>query len=214
MGFEIKKFEFSPFAENTYVLWGDDKRATIIDPGMYDRSEQAVFTNFIEENQLAPSQLLNTHCHIDHIFGNAFVAEKYGLDIAAHKLELSNLQGAAQWSTMYGLHMDPSPEPAKFLDEGDIVKIAQKDFKVLFVPGHCKGHIAFHNEEEGILISGDVLFRDSIGRHDLPGGDFNTLEHSIKTKLYTLPDDTTVYAGHGPETTIGYEKLHNPFVKA
>lgn len=214
MGFGIKKFEFSPFAENTYVIWGDDKKATIIDPGMYDRSEQAAFSSFIEENDLVPSQLLNTHCHIDHVFGNAFVASHYGLDLAAHKLELSNLQGAVQWSKMYGLHMEPSPEPTKFLDEGDSVEIGQKDFKVLFVPGHCVGHIAFYNAELGILISGDVLFRDSIGRHDLPGGDFNTLEQSIKTKLYTLPDETTVCAGHGPETTIGYEKLHNPFVKA
>jgi hydroxyacylglutathione hydrolase len=208
----IKSFTFGPFQENTYILHDASNECVIIDPGCYDSSEQQTLKKYILEKNLHPVLLLNTHCHIDHITGNRFVFDTYKLSPHIHKNDLPVLQSQERVCATYGLNYDPSPQPGKFIEEGDVISFGQTKLKVLFTPGHAPGHVVFYNEENKFVINGDVLFSGSIGRTDLPLGDFDTLERSIKTKLYTLPDETIVYCGHGPSTTIGKEKKTNPFV--
>ncbi len=210
---EIKKFVFSPFMENTYVISNEKKECLIIDPGCYDANEQQTLENYITENGLIPTLLLNTHCHLDHVFGNAFVIEKYKVPFAMHRLDLPTLAMGERSAMMYGLNLTPSPEPTQFLEEGHVVELGEIKLKVIFVPGHAPGHIVFYNKDEGYVVNGDVLFQESIGRTDLPGGDHATLLKNIKEKMYKLPDETLVYCGHGEETTIGHEKKYNPFVR-
>ncbi len=169
---------------------------------------------FIEENSLKPVRLLNTHGHIDHILGNRFVAEKYNLGLETHKLEEAGIIAADVYSATYGMPAPKSPKPSKYLDENDFIKFGNTVLDILFTPGHSAGHIVFYSKPDKIIIGGDVLFRESIGRTDLPGGNYETLIKSIKEKLFLLDDDIKVYPGHGPHTTIGYEKLHNPFLNS
>jgi len=211
---EIAIFTFNPFAENTYIVYDDSKECAIFDPGCYDPGEHNQLTDFIESNGLKPVRLVNTHCHIDHVLGNKFVAEKYNLPLISHRGEAMVLSMQPQISIMYGLAYNPSPEITEFLEDGDELSFGNTTLKVLFTPGHSPASISFYNEESGIVIGGDVLFQGSIGRTDLPGGDFDTLAKSIKEKLYVLPDEVVVYSGHGPSTTIGEEKRTNPFVRA
>lgn len=211
---EIKKFVFSPFMENTYIISNENRECLIIDPGCYDANEQKALENYITERGLTPKLLLNTHCHLDHVFGNAFVMDKYKIPLAMHQLDLPTLAMGERSAMMYGLSLMPSPEPTQFLGEGDVVELGEIKLEVIFVPGHAPGHIVFYNKDEGYVINGDVLFQESIGRTDLPGGDHATLLKNIKEKMYQLPDETIVYCGHGEETTIGHEKKYNPFVRA
>lgn len=210
---DIAIFTFNPFSENTYILYDDSKECVIIDPGCSNVEEQQQLTNFIETNGLQPVKLVNTHCHIDHVLGNKFVSEKYDLPLISHKGEAVVLAMQPQISSMYGIAYDPSPEITQFLEDDDALKFGNTTLKVLFTPGHSPASISFYDQEGGILIGGDVLFQGSIGRTDLPGGDFGTLEKSIKEKFYVLPDEVIVYSGHGPSTTLGVEKKTNPFVK-
>ncbi len=209
---DIHYFTFNGFQENTYILFDETKECVIIDPGCYSNEEQQELVNYITEQGLTPVKLLNTHCHIDHILGNSFVASKYNLGLEIHKDDLPTLNATPEYGHLYGFNVEKSPEPTTLLENGDIVKFGNSVLKVLFVPGHSAGHIVFVAEEEKFVINGDVLFQGSIGRTDLPGGDYNTLIESIKTKLLTLDDDFKVYSGHGPSTTIGYERNHNPFL--
>jgi glyoxylase-like metal-dependent hydrolase (beta-lactamase superfamily II) len=208
----VHYFTFGPFQENTYVLHDETKECVIIDPGCFSSSEQQQLKKYIEENKLKPVRLLNTHCHVDHVAGNAFVHQTFGLPLEIHQKDLVVLQSQENVCKMYGLPCDLSPLPGKYLEEGDVVTFGTTKLNVLFAPGHAPGHIVFYDKQNNYVIAGDVLFNGSIGRTDLPLGDFNTLEKSIRTKLYTLPDETIVYCGHGPETTIGHEKKTNPFV--
>jgi len=210
---DIAIFTFNPFAENTYILYDESKKCVIFDPGCSNPEEQQQLTDFIESNKLTPVKLINTHCHIDHVLGNKFVSDNYNLPLTSHKGESGVLDMQPQVSTMYGIPYDPSPKITIFLDDGDIVTFGNTILKVFFTPGHSPASISFYNEEHGVVIGGDVLFQGSIGRTDLPGGDFETLSKSIREKLYVLPDDVVVYSGHGPSTTIGIEKRTNPFVK-
>lgn len=210
----LQKFTFSPFAENTYVLFDETKECIIIDPGCYDEREQNALKNFIDNNGLKPVLLVNTHCHLDHIFGNKYVKEEYNIPLHLHKADLPLLQGAPDHARVYGLEMVPSPAPDKFIDENDKLTWGNSSMDIVFTPGHSPGSISFIAREERFIIGGDVLFQQSIGRTDLPGGDFDTLANSIRTKFYTLADDFIVYSGHGPETSIGYEKVYNGFVRA
>lgn len=205
-------FVFSPFQENTYVLYDESGRCAIVDPGCYDNQERNALKGFIEEKGLTPELLLNTHCHLDHIFGNKFVKDTWGVPFWTHKTEMSNLRGSEIAAKMYGVQMDASPDPDRFLTEADTVKVGDTEFEVLFVPGHAAGHIAFYQKAQKLLFSGDVLFRGSIGRTDLPGGDLETLMRSIYTQVMTLEDDVKVLSGHGPETLVGIERTSNPFV--
>lgn len=211
---QIKSFTFNPFSENTYVLYDETQECVIIDPGCYDSSEQQELADFIVHKQLKPLKLLNTHCHVDHVFGNLYAAEKWNLQLHMNREDVPVLDSFPKVCQMYGLMGSAQPEPSVFLEEGDEVKVGNSTLKILFTPGHSPGSICFYSPEQKFVIGGDVLFQGSIGRTDLPGGSFEVLEQSIRTKLYTLPDDVKVYPGHGPHTVIGWEKVNNPFVTA
>jgi hydroxyacylglutathione hydrolase len=208
---QIKSFEFNPFQENTYVLYDETNACVIIDPGCFDKREEETLTDFISTNQLAVKQLINTHCHIDHVLGNAFVKQAFGVKLYIHKIEEPLLRAVKTYAPNYGFFQYQESEADGFLDETSIIHVGQQTLQILFVPGHSPGHIALYHPSSKSLIGGDVLFLNSIGRTDLPGGDFDTLIASIHKKLFVLPDEVTVYCGHGPTTTIGYEKRTNPF---
>jgi hydroxyacylglutathione hydrolase len=208
----IKYFTFNFFAENTYVLHDDvSKEAIIIDPGCYEKSEFDTLYKYIETHQLIPSKILNTHAHIDHVLGVEAIKNKYKIPFYLHPNDAPLLKSVKTYAQNYGVAQFSEPEIDHDLQEGDQISLGNSSLKVIFVPGHAPGHVAFVNEDQHFVIGGDVLFRMSIGRTDLPGGDHETLLQSIREKLFVLPDDYTVYAGHMHPTTIGFEKAHNPF---
>ena len=209
----VQPFTFNPVQENTYIVYNDEKDCCIIDPGCYFAKEEKQLTDFINENKLKPRYLLNTHCHLDHIFGNKFVQKQYNLVLHLHKLEEPVLAYGPVSGQMWQLPFDNYDGELKFIDEGDQIQLGKEHLDILFTPGHSPGHICFYSKAHKFLIGGDVLFQGSVGRTDLPGGSFETLEESIKTKLYTLHEDVIVYPGHGDSTTIGDEMKTNPFVK-
>ena len=208
----IKAFTFSPISENTYVLYNNDGKAVIIDPGCYFPAEQETLKNFLTDNNLTPVYLLNTHCHLDHVFGNKWVHETYGLELHMHPNEASMLELAPVSGERWGLPFQNYAGPLHYLNDGDTLFLDETEIQVILAPGHSPGSICFYLPSQGDLIGGDVLFRGSIGRTDLPGGDTETLLTSIREKLWVLPDETVVYSGHGIKTTIGYEKRNNPFL--
>jgi hydroxyacylglutathione hydrolase len=211
--FTIHSFVFSPLAENTYLLFNDNKECIIVDPGCYFPNERTALEHYISTNNLQPKFLLNTHCHLDHVFGNQFIIQSYAVPLYVHPDEQVVLKYASQAAERWNMPFDNYTGPVLLLREGDTIELGADILKVIEAPGHSPGHICFYCEKQGFLIGGDVLFRNSIGRTDLPGGNFETLIRNIRTKLFTLPDDTVVYSGHGEPTTIGYEKKHNPFLK-
>jgi glyoxylase-like metal-dependent hydrolase (beta-lactamase superfamily II) len=209
----VKAFSFNPVEENTYVLYNEKRECCIIDPGFYFPEEKEEFKGFIGETNLRPILLLNTHCHLDHVFGNKFVHDTWGLLLHIHEKEKQMLELAPASGEMWQLPFENYEGELIFLRENSRIEIGNDELEVRFAPGHSPGHVCFYDEADGFAISGDVLFSGSIGRTDLPGGDFHTLITSIQTQLFTLPDDTKIYCGHGPMTTIGFEKMNNPFVK-
>ena len=209
----LKQFANNPYQENTYILSDETGSCVIIDPGMYNASEQNAVVNYIQENGLKPELLLNTHCHIDHVLGNKFIFDNYGLKPQVHEGELPLLHAVPSYAPQQGFNYELSPEPEVFLTEDDSIRFGNTALQIILAPGHSPAHLCFYHETSKTLIGGDVLFYGSIGRTDLPGGDFQTLINSIKNKLFVLPDDTQVYPGHGPATTIGFEKAHNPFLR-
>ena len=208
----IKIFTFNPFQENTYVLYDETKECVIIDPGCYDEDEKLELSTFITEHQLKPVYLLNTHCHIDHVLGNRYIYAQYKLQPRIHAKEEMLLSGAQGYGKMYGIQMEESPAPIIDLEENAEIKFGNSTLKILFTPGHSPGSVCFHSKADGIVIAGDVLFKQSIGRTDLPGGSMEQLMESIRTRLLILDDNTEVYPGHGDKTTIGYERSNNPFI--
>jgi glyoxylase-like metal-dependent hydrolase (beta-lactamase superfamily II) len=208
----IQFFVFGPFQENTYVLWDETKECIIIDPGCYNSSERSELADFIDQGGLKPVRLINTHCHLDHMFGNGFVAEKFGLLPEFNQHDRVVFDAYTPTAIVYNLKADPSPEPKNYLNEGDIVHFGKSSLEIVFTPGHSPGSISFYNTSQKFVIAGDVLFYGSIGRTDLPGGNTETLLKSIREKLFPLGDDYKVFSGHGPETTIGFERNHNPFL--
>ncbi|WP_266203127.1 MBL fold metallo-hydrolase [Pontibacter kalidii] len=204
---------FNPFQENTYLLHDDTKECVVVDPGCYERREQEQLKKYIEDNGLKVVRLLNTHCHIDHVLGNKFVADTYNVGLEIHPEDEQVLRAVPTYASNYGFPLYAEQLPASYLKEGESITFGNTELEVLFAPGHAPGHVVFYNKADKTVIGGDVLFQGSIGRTDLPGGDFDTLIQSIKTKLFTLPDEVTVYPGHGPETSIGYEKKYNPFLR-
>ena len=209
---KIERLVFNPFQENTYLVFDNTGDVVIIYPGCSDEVEEQKLVNFIDDHKLKPVAQIFTHTHIDHILGAAFVYQKYGLKPMMHHDALPFLKGAKKQGQMYGFEVEEIVEPEEFLDEGEIFKFGNSAINVLHTPGHVDGHLCFVNTEDKFAIVGDVLFRDSIGRTDLPTGDFDVLAKNIRTKLYSLDPDFTIYPGHGPETTIGYEMINNPFV--
>lgn len=211
---EIKSFTFNPFAENTYVLHDTATlEAVIIDPGCYEQEEQQQLKGYIEAKQLNVTKLLNTHAHIDHVLGNAWVKATYGVSLYLHPQDEQTLRAVESYAPAYGFARYSPSTPDEWLKEGEAVQLGEEKLEVLFVPGHAPGHVVFFHAGQQFCINGDCLFQGSIGRTDLPGGDHDTLIRSIRTKLFQLPDETVVYCGHGPETTIGHEKKYNPFCK-
>ncbi len=208
---EIFKLVFSPIDVNTYVLADSSGNCAIIDCGSYDRDEFIRLTDLIKEKNLKPVLLLNTHCHLDHIFGNNFILEEYKLGAFCHKEDEQNRENAVQHAVFFGLSMEAPPVPSGFLIDGQKVSFGETELKVLHVPGHSRGSLAFYSAADSVVFTGDALFAGSIGRTDLPGGNYETLLNSIRTKLFTLPPQTVVYPGHGNPTTIGTELKTNPY---
>lgn len=193
-------------------MYDDSLECIIIDPGMYTATEQNTVVNFIKANNLKPVLLLNTHCHVDHVLGNKFVFDQYGLKPKFHIGESEVLEAVIAYAPAMGFRYEPSPLPDEYLPETGTISFGNTELQLIFAPGHSPAHLCFYDKDANLLLGGDVLFRGSIGRTDLPGGNYNLLIQNIKEKLFSLPDNCTVYPGHGPETTIGYEKQHNPYL--
>lgn len=208
----VTSFVFSPVQENTYVVHNEAGDCIIVDPGCYFGNERNELKEFIQNGQLAPKYLLNTHCHLDHVFGNKFIHDTYGLTLHLHEKEKILLDYAPTSGLSWGLPFDNYQGDLIFLREGEVIRLGDDELQVLFTPGHSPGHVSFWCRAQQFVLSGDVLFRQSIGRTDLPGGSFETLIQSIREKLFVLPDETIVYPGHGPETTISQEKQNNPYL--
>ncbi|ASU32619.1 MBL fold metallo-hydrolase [Mucilaginibacter xinganensis] len=208
----VQSFVNNPYQENTYIVYDETGECAIIDPGMDTASEQNVVVDFIRKNNLKPVLLLNTHCHIDHVLGNKFIFDQYGLKPQFHEGELPVLDAIPAYAPAMGIRYELSPLPDNYLPETGTVTFGNTRLHLIFAPGHSPAHLCFYDKESNILMGGDVLFRGSIGRSDLPGGNFTQLIDNIEQKLLILPDDCVVYPGHGPDTTIGYEKMTNPFL--
>ncbi|MDH5381261.1 MAG: MBL fold metallo-hydrolase [Cyclobacteriaceae bacterium] len=209
----IESFVFNPFMENTYVVYDESGEALIIDPGCYEKSEKEKLVEFISSNGLSVKYIVNTHCHIDHVFGNYYCKEHFKVPLIIHQKDLETLRAVKVYAPSYGFVNFEESEPDQFIEEGEIIQFGTSELEVIFVPGHAPGHIALVNKDQKICLGGDVLFNRSIGRTDLPGGDLDILLNSISEKMFTLPDDTVVYCGHGETTTIQEEKMYNPFCK-
>lgn len=210
----IKTFTFNPYQENTYIIYNDEKECIIVDPGMHNYQEEEVFKSYVEQQNLKPIALINTHGHIDHVLGNRFIYETYGLMPQFHELELPLVVQVQNYAPQMGIRYEPSPIPETFLKETDQLKIGDETLSLIFAPGHSPGHLCLYSKDHGFLIGGDVLFHRSIGRTDLPGGNHQQLLNSITQNIYSLPEETVVYPGHGPSTTVGEEKQMNPFLRA
>ena len=204
---------FNPVHENTYLVYNEQKEALIIDPGGYFPEEREQVKDWIAKLELKPRLLVNTHCHLDHVFGNRFVHETWGLELHFHSLEQKVFDFAPMAGTAWNLPFDQYEGPIHHLKEGESLLLGEDRLEILLTPGHSPGSISLYYPAGNWVIAGDVLFRESVGRTDLPGSDFDTLSNSIRTQLYTLPGETHVHSGHGIPTTIGHERQHNPFVK-
>ena len=209
---QIKSFIFSPIQENTYLLYNQQQECIIIDPGCYFDDEKEILKNFIDQQQLKPVYLLNTHCHLDHVFGNKYIHDTYQLTLHLHEKEKQVLGFAPTSGLMYNMPFTNYSGDFILLKEGDKVMLGEDELQVIEAPGHSPGSICFYCKKQNFIIGGDVLFQRSIGRTDLPGGNHQTLLDSIRQKLFVLPDETVVYSGHGATTTIGEEKLYNPYL--
>jgi hydroxyacylglutathione hydrolase len=210
---QVESFTFNPFQENTYILINEHKECWIIDPGMYDAGEVKMMKDFIADNQLKPQQIINTHTHIDHIMGVAAIKEAYQIPFGYHELEAPVIANARGSAMLFGFEMGPVPAADFFIKENTVLQLGDVALEVRLAPGHSPGSIVFYNKAGNWVIGGDVLFQGSVGRSDLPGGNHDVLMRSIQQQLYTLPDNTIVYSGHGPATQIGVEKATNPFVR-
>lgn len=208
----FKTFEFSPFHENTYIVYDETKECVIIDPGNFNEKENNILDNFLKENHLKLVGILNTHNHLDHIFGANYLVNKYNVSMACHEKELEWIGMFEATCKRYGLKINSTPPtPKNILSDGDVFKFGNTKLDIIHMPGHSAGSLVFHNIKDKIIISGDVIFKNSIGRTDLPGGNYNELIINIKNKLFSLSEDTLILPGHDVRTTIGEEKNNNPF---
>jgi hydroxyacylglutathione hydrolase len=209
---KVNKFVVNPLGENSFIISDETGECVFIDPGFYYEEEHQEIKDFIAENQLNPVKIVNTHCHFDHIWGVEFVRNEYKIPFLAHAEDNFWVERATQQAEMFGFEMDSVAPADSFMVENEYIEFGNSRLKIIHVPGHSPGHVVFYSENDKILIAGDVLFYGSIGRTDLPGGDYQTLISNIKNKLFDLPNETKVYCGHGPETSLGFEKRSNPFL--
>lgn len=207
----VHSFVFNPFAENTYLLYDETKECVIIDPGCFSKNEQNDIVSYIEQNNLTPILLLNTHGHIDHVLGNNFIKEKYNIPLWIPENEESTYNAVPTYAGVYGFEGYDHAAADYLIPDNEFIKFGNSELETMYAPGHSAGHVAFVNKEQKICVGGDILFNGSIGRTDLPGGDFETLIRSIHSRLFELNDETIVYPGHGSTTTIAHEKATNPF---
>ena len=211
---KIKRFEFNMFPVNCYVIWDETKEAAVIDAGSFWPKEHKTLKDFITDLGLTLKHVLNTHLHLDHVFGNAALFREFGLKPEANVKDEEQLDLAPRMCQLFGFEINETPQPiGKGLVDGDVVTFGNTRLEVIEVPGHSPGGLVFYCKEDSLLFSGDSLFNGSIGRTDLKGGDFYTLRESVQRRILTLPDDTVVYPGHGETTTIGNEKMYNPFFR-
>jgi hydroxyacylglutathione hydrolase len=209
----VKSFCFNPFQENTQIIYSPGGDAVLVDPGNNSAEELKQIEDFLIDQETKPVKIINTHCHIDHVLGVQVIREKYHIPFYIHPLEKEVLAAMKIFAPTYGIMSFDEPAPDQFINEGDTFSIGDATWNILFVPGHSPGHVAFYQAESKKLIAGDIIFRNSIGRTDLPGGDHETLISGIKEKIFSLPDDVEIFSGHGPNTTVGYEKKYNPFLQ-
>lgn len=208
----IKTFTFNAFQENTYLVYDEFGNGVLIDPGCFESEERNELESFILNQKIQLSQVLNTHCHIDHVLGNTWAKRKFDIPLHIHRQEINVLKSVEVYAPNYGFKGYEPSEADNFLEEGENICIGKEVMKILFVPGHAPGHVVFYHEKTSSCIAGDTLFHSSIGRTDLPGGNHELLISKIKSELLTLPDETLIFPGHGPKTTILHEKSYNPFV--
>ena len=208
----IKSFVFSPIQENTYLLYNEQKQCAIIDPGCYDDAERDQLSAFIEANGLKPVLLINTHCHLDHVFGNNFVSETYGLTALFHQKEQAVIDRLPEGGARWGVPTEAYKGKVQYIQQDELIHFGKDVFKVLETPGHSPGSVCFYHEAQDFLIGGDLIFKDGVGRTDLPGSNPLDLIKSIQTQIFPLPDTMTIYSGHGPATTWGREKKANPYI--
>ncbi len=209
----VKKFVFNLFSENTFVLWDEEtKECAVIDPGCSDPGEEEKLSDYISQNLMNVKYLINTHGHIDHILGCGYVKKKYNAEYYAPEKDLELIKRAESQAAAFGLKINEPPLPDHFIDGNLELKIGSSFITFLYTPGHTPGEYCLYLAKEAICFTGDVLFKNSIGRTDLWGGDFNTLLDSIKERLFSLPDNVIIYPGHGESSKIGLEKSENPFV--
>lgn len=209
----IKSFTFNPFSENTYVVFNENKNAYLIDPGNFTDAETTALQQFIENQGLKIQNILLTHAHIDHVLGLQKMYDLYKVPVLLHEIEKEILDRNPMDANRFGFFFKPFEGIIQFIKENEIVKLDEDSLKILHVPGHSPGSVAYYSEAEKLMISGDVLFEGSIGRTDLYKGNYEQLIESVQTKLFVLDDETKVYSGHGNPTTIGFEKTYNPFFK-
>ena len=210
---DIKSFVFNAFYENTYLLSSSNLETLVLDPGCYEDFEKKELTDFIKTNKLKPIAIINTHCHIDHVLGNDYLKKLYNIPLWIPATEKNLLKSVSTYAPTMGIQDYQEAQPDKLLSEKDVITFGSEKLEILYAPGHSEGHLMFYHAADKSLMAGDVIFRESIGRTDLPGGNFKTLEESIKNQVYTLPEAVKIYPGHGPSTTVSHEKKHNPFVK-
>lgn len=209
---KIEKFVVNPLGENSFIISDETGECIFIDPGFYYEEEHEEIKDYLKSNQLIPVKITNTHCHFDHIMGVEFIRNEFKIPFCAHSEDAFWVEKAVGQGEMFGFEMKPVAPIDFFLVENEYVEFGNTKLKIIHIPGHSPGHVVFYNEKDKILIAGDVLFYGSIGRTDLPGGNYETLISNIKNKLFALPDETKVFCGHGPETNLGFEKSTNPFL--
>ena len=208
----VERFIVNPLQENSFVISDETGECIFVDPGFFYQEEQEEIKQYISDNHLKPVKIANTHCHFDHIMGVEFVRNEYGIPFTAHSDDAFWIDKVTEQGHMFGFEVEPVKPVDFFLRESEKVKFGNSVFEIIHVPGHSPGHVVFYNSENRVLMAGDVLFYGSIGRTDFQGGSYEALISNIKNKLFKLPDETKVYSGHGPETTIGFEKRTNPFL--
>lgn len=208
----IKTFVFNSFQENTYVLSDETNSCIIIDPGIISDDEEKELTEYISSHKLIPEALVNTHCHVDHVLGCNKIIKLFNIPFSAHESEQVIIEGAKPFAEFFGMSIEQPPQPDKIISEKDKIRFGNSELEIIHLPGHSPGSLVFYSKKDKFAITGDVLFRGSIGRTDLPGGNYGLLIEGIKSKLLTLPRETTIYPGHGPNSTIGYEYDTNPFL--